>query len=337
MDAGFLAYDPFAAARCLGGEPTLCLVSAPLLSVVSIPGMLLERCPGVLAPRSGVGQVCLDWSDCDGGVCAFGPGCTGSCVSYLSAGAACSPTGIPCDVDLQCRAGQCRAGWPSVGSPCTSPDDCSSWGLWCSLDAGVCQPLAAEGQGCQAEGGLWAPPCRAPDWCDVSDDGGTCAAPSGDGGPCSVADGLSCVMPFVCHLADAGPTLGRCRSPSGEGGACDVFDCESGLICHQGRCVPLPDAGAPCISFPPSVGGFSFTGQCAPPLICGATPGGGYCGARACLGAPCGVGGGACIDGSCLNGRCAVPGPGSPCAMDADCASLDCVDGGCADPYACTP
>lgn len=229
IDAGRVVYDPGKAGDCLAAieaagcdaldnpQPDIC--AEAIEGTVEVGGdcslgfecvghAFCDRsagtCPGTCTDPRPAGGDCGDDAHCRAGlVCSEE---TSRCVAPSGAGAGCEQGEPPCRSGLVCIGADEEAGTPGT---CRTLDEVL---------------VAAEGESCDLEGGVW---CQ---------------------------EGLSCV---VTSASLAGVTL-ECRSEVGSGGSCFVGlpdQCPAGEYCAghnltlgmpEGDCEPLPSAGDPC-------------------------------------------------------------------------------------------
>ncbi len=310
--AGSLAYDPFAAQRCV-------------LRAAALPcGNASDACPDVLVPNAALGQRCED-SDCTAGFCPYVARNTPTldcprCTPYLDAGESCVATsgpvrpcpqgtwcdgttcvplradGVSCTVNGDCLSGRCvdhapldggvrRCGALPLGVSCLDTPSCgpnaycaglrltSSGGL---QNAGTCRVRRGLGQPCpdeQEEEGCVAGTCLS----------STCQAPEATqatAAPCDLS--TQCAVGRCTRedwLPGGAPWVGDgVCTVAAVGEACAVSsDCVPGAFCAaDGGCARPVDAGAPC-----EVGGCGV-------LVCLAVVDGGrVCGLPASQGESC--------------------------------------------------
>jgi hypothetical protein len=203
------------------------------------------------------GTECMDGTYCSEGSQTFA--CSGTCVSFLDQGTACTRDGQKCRPGTTCNApysvststtGQCVADVPA-GSACKGPGGpgCVS-GLKClggsTTVAGVCGKAASSGP-CTSSSD-----CASPNRCVGADGQKTCVAPKADGASCT--PGLrECILTSTCN------SHGVCEAYSGvEGQACgtiqgEMFSCDTGFYCDAlvgdpGVCRKGKKTGEACTS-----------------------------------------------------------------------------------------
>lgn len=179
------------------------------------------------------------------------------------------------------------------------------------------------------------------DWCWS---GGFHHGAAAAGDPCS--DTRDCDINLAC-------VDGACRNPCGlgEGEPCgssavdpDFQTCSPTLVCdlQTSTCLPLPEAGQPCLTNLCVDGVTCIEGTCEAPRPEGAecpndpacassycdlysspTPAGnGQCRTLPVIGAPCAAGGRCDLEARCVDGTCQpLPGDGEPCP------ELECAEG----------
>jgi hypothetical protein len=217
-----------------------------------------------------------------------------------------------CKADGACP-GNC-APRESEGSPCGDDDACKD-GLYCDPMLG-CARYGKENSPC---GGGQHPECALGTFCFGATDtssglcrpfeevfaGGLDDSCNLDGGPLCKA-GLSCVI----ATNPSGPPGSTCREKVGLNAPCgfglpsqcpptQYCDANVNLGVLEGKCVPLPGEGAPCVSWAPIQ-------QCMPYHVCDEA---GLCREMQRIGGPCSV------DGVCYSEHC----DGQSCAPNSAC------------------
>ncbi|MBL8951875.1 MAG: hypothetical protein JNK82_13920 [Myxococcaceae bacterium] len=300
FDAGRLAFDGFAAKRCLEVEAPQ-RANACIIESLPCSGPYQR---GDIYPRiGGAGALCNERTLCGPGhFCpAAGEPVCAACQPLRVVGQACDETAAPCDpvaiVDKSPLV-ECIAG----------------------LDGGrVCLTRSAPpGEYCSAERG-----------CELPADGGRircvgsrCVGPPAVGGDCR--DFGSCAAGGACRFDGGSYT---CTPTQAAGAPCTSFlDCDSQLCglalgASQRTCLA---AGAPCAVDAGSACG----GRCVPQAV-GAS---GRCYAAIPDGELCSAGASGCLN-QCLldygsdggSRHCATPTQGLPCRERSNCGNLNCV------------
>ncbi|MGA9525143.1 MAG: hypothetical protein WBV82_27025, partial [Myxococcaceae bacterium] len=155
----------------------------------------------------------------DGGIDAMGGGhyLIDPCGSVLTGNVA---VGESCQISEECvRDAYCK---PGAANSC----------------AGVCAPRLAPGAACVPGRDL----CGVDATCKDNGSGAfVCIENGGEGAMCQRVVGPFCKAGLACSAS------GTCVTPAAEGGACtDKSDCQSGLTCPAGRCIPPVALGEAC-------------------------------------------------------------------------------------------
>jgi hypothetical protein len=206
MDAGRMAYDPYAAAECRD----LPIPDASVQLGENEQYFMPEPCSRVFLGRVAIGGACSYHEECEGQTQCVPSGeasCGGTCQARLAVGVPCDPQRTLCAIGSHCGssdAGYLCAPNSGQGGPCEDDMDCKP-GFEC--DNNVCRGQSPVDGGCQAVG-------------EDSD----------------CADGLFCV--------DAGMGAGVCRRLALNGEPCgDAWvgqvKCGSCLTCQTALTVPL--------------------------------------------------------------------------------------------------
>jgi hypothetical protein len=217
--------------------------------------MFMSRAPDVC-------DLALEGTVADGGDCTLDMECIGP---------------LFCKVDAACP-GKCTARMPS-GSTCKSSDGCQD-GLACDDKLKTCVVPAKKGEACDNNN----PECTLGLFCQHTEETlpGTCkeisevlAGSEGDActfdGASWCKEGLSCVLE---NWTQAGPEA-KCKTKVGTGATCGVGipnqcpvdeHCDADVTAGEweGKCVPLPTDGEPCLT----IEGLQ---QCANYHVCDAT------------------------------------------------------------------
>lgn len=282
IDAGRIAYDAGAGARCLRA-----LRGLECARGEDLAGALAE-CDAALVGQVALGAACLIDQECAGGAarCELAPGC--------GAGDACC-------------VGACvgLAAPLAVGEPCSDAPEACMEGSFCSVAGGpdrVCVAIPADGEACPD--GV----CGAGSFCD-----GDRCQPAGEvGAACEEDD--ECAWPALCAVDEFSSLAGACAERAEEGEECDAELGDEGCLlardrCSEDeRCVALGAPGDPC----------EDDDACLPLAVCLE----GACVERLRPGAPCfelsaPVGDGIpCYPGlACLDGACALPQGAGACPL----------------------
>jgi hypothetical protein len=319
ISSGSINYDPDAASACLGE-----------LSVLACWRASAADCSRVFSGTIPEGGSCflaaIGADECvSGSHCVADVACPGTCVRYAQLGESCSgdDSSLPtfCSPELTCGPNAlCETDSgpsPSVGTPCSSIDDCLTLDIALSCK-GSSGPVAVPGQ-TAADGGAPA---------------GTCQAP-GDDGPC--VSEFDC-RSKICSEATSTSTQFSCLPPKVAGDACvrNFDQCGPGTYCGPASecvldpsvgqscaglglerpqcangvcdstswtCVPFGKQGDPCLMYSCSVGltcDSYASGTCLPSCIRGSA-----CGAPGqvcCAGQLC-HSGSACLNATCVTGQ----------------------------------
>lgn len=171
-------------------------------------------CAGDVAPaRAKLGESCQATRCEDALFCDEG---TAMCVALKRQGGFCA-VDAECDFGLYCSAaGECTAGLPALGEPCTGA--CRDDGTTCSPASRVCVAVALAGQACSMSAD-----CSPIYYCDATK---RCSAGPGLGEPCTVAQRCGDDRAF-CD-APVGEAMGTCALPKADGSPCQLdAHCES--------------------------------------------------------------------------------------------------------------
>jgi len=322
LAAGWIEYDPEAAARC---HERFLADPCGFGSFFFVPTIhvILSICGDVVTGQQGVDEACAWPLDCvDGLYCARTDSCPGACQPFVGEGGWCTSDGdLTCDPSLVCRSGTCQQRF-SAGDPCdtSSSSDCFNDGFWCDTDMGICREPVGEGETCETFGAR----CQTGLRCiGLPFDPGTCAPPSNDGGPCY--DQLDCMDGLTC-LGSMPGMLGSCSPRLGIGESCTSgSDCEIELRCLDGSCAARADLGEACST------GFGAE-PCADGFVCD----GSVCAYARFPGDACDDGMSVCASSLCRSGTCVTRARlGESCAGDEECASRTCGGGVCTDRVVC--
>jgi hypothetical protein len=248
--------------------------------------------------------------DVESGLIDFDPQAAQDCLDELEQRAA----GSACDAALAAEAApqscyDAAQGTLADGETCATDEQCQSGA--CDETAienactGQCAPRADEGEECDPSTGGDGPQCRPSLTCVPGDGGGFECAQMG-----TLNEGDDCALSFSSITACGGGLqcageqgTGTCTAVTyvGDGEDCtaDLTYCQPGLVCIEGACATAGVAGDACMSTN---------------LECQV---GFYCDSDA---------------GECT----AVKQAGDACDRDSQCGDLECVEGTCQQPEACT-
>ncbi|MGI5829030.1 MAG: hypothetical protein ACOX8U_02540 [Bradymonadia bacterium] len=265
----------------------------------------------------GEGKVCADKRDClETQDCV-----EGRCVKKDDQGGDDCTVKDDCGDDEDCENGRCVKQKPE----CVNPEDCG------------------DGENCENGRCVKKPECASPEDCALSDDcyQQRCVARISLGDACEVG-GLACVRVAKCS---DGVCVREFLDEGSECGDAIELQCEpTSMICENGHCVRLPQAGDACDETDPQACYDVFRFQCLD----------GVCTQYGGAGARCGVSGYRCRDGMyCINNQCVKAAEAgdnchletSPCVDGYVCLNQKCVqmrgecknDDDCkADSYCCT-
>lgn len=235
--------------RCIRvGEEKICASALPLASPCTGPHQcvspylcIAKTCQKPLSH----GAPCARTAEC-----ASGWACDPMikrCVKMAALGSSCSFSGH-CGEQGRCKgiaasAARCQKPVSERGA-CLSHEECDT-ALFCNT--GRCVQRRSDTSSC-----FETRECQLRSFCHPSRK--VCIPRTTRGAAC-VQGTDACVKPFVC-LQQKGKWI--CSEQKKEGEVCTQNDeCERGLLCHQGRCVQLPQEDKPCLA-----------SQCAKGLFC---------------------------------------------------------------------
>lgn len=216
---GYSTFVPGAAAACLASvqaEFASCL--QPSFSCVS----------DALAPAAGLGQACIDNSDCKdpGTACGGANICGRTCQVTGGLNQPCGVSFPACNANLYCDQSQtCRA-VKTAGATCANPGECDA-NSYCDSTQQRCIALPTNGQSCQAG----FPKCAGNAWCDSSVTPNLCRSRAAVGQSCATSQ---CVSGAWCNTATNPPSCAALKN-SGQ-------PCGSGSECANARCTSAPPA-----------------------------------------------------------------------------------------------
>jgi len=283
VDLGKLTYDAAKAATCVqhlleGGtqSPPRCADLAKGL----------EECRDALGGRSGPGEACTSYYDCESGhYCDVETSCPGACRAFVQFGGSCTKS-EQCGPDLTCVKGSggdgtCQSYTPSHGDcgdtkpPCVPGDYCFGKKCLPVRDAfTVKSGFACYTNGLLCENGL---SCMFDGLPFLST--ATCMEPKEAGEACNVGVPEVCATGLYCSYGSVNP---KCLALPTENQACakatvQTFGisppCAAGLACVNDVCLPRRRLAEAC----------SDDAQCYSGYCAGADEGTGQCELRACL------------------------------------------------------
>lgn len=164
---------------------------------------------GKCVPQKSAGQVCASNGDCVTGHCVDGVCCDTACTGQCQA------------CNTQGNVGTCK---PVSGAPPPGRTACAGDGSVCN---GVCD--GTNGATCTYAGASTR--CRSP---SCTNDVATLAASCDGAGKCPALQTQACA-PFVCGASQC------------EGSCTTDAQCQAGLFCSAGKCVPLLGPGGKCV------------------------------------------------------------------------------------------
>ena len=278
-----------------------------------------SSCPRTCQPRALLDDPCSVDGDCRSGLyCKLSPfmPSAGQCATYGANGTACEQSG-QCLEGLQCIGQMCRVlpppGAACVGGQCSEAGFCEG----AASDAGICAARKTVGNSCmegQCSSTLVCDPLRwvcvtvrlsSGDLCTLSQqcppgevclgastqNAGLCHAPQSEGEGC--ASNGDCEAHLGCQAGDGGRS---CQRRLEAGAPCQSAElCQSGAVCSNAMCTPLPLPGQSCAQ----------TRACRWGLCreLANTDGGAVCGPLLSAAQPC-MRAEECASGSCVGGTC---------------------------------